>query len=116
MGMRVSCLQDNLSKGLNIVGRAVGTRSTLPVLSNILMATDNGRLRLAATNLEMGITAWIGEWRLLGAGILLHVGVFLVVYRLRGRTAAASATGEDPPARAAAAGVHRAEEGESLTR
>jgi len=60
MGMRVSCLQDNLSKGLNIVGRAVGTRSTLPVLSNILMATDNGRLRLAATNLEMGITAWIG--------------------------------------------------------
>jgi DNA polymerase-3 subunit beta len=60
MGMRVSCLQDNLAKGLNVVGRAVGTRSTLPVLSNILMATDNGRLRLAATNLEMGITAWIG--------------------------------------------------------
>lgn len=60
MGMRVSCLQDNLARGLNIVGRAVGTRSTVPVLANILMATDNGRLRLAATNFEMGITAWIG--------------------------------------------------------
>jgi DNA polymerase-3 subunit beta len=60
MGMRVSCLQDNLARGLNIVGRAVGTRSAVPVLSNILMATDNGRLRLAATNFEMGITAWIG--------------------------------------------------------
>ena len=60
MGMRVSCLQDNLARGLNIVQPAVGTRSTLPVLSNILLTTDNGRLRLAATNLEMGITAWIG--------------------------------------------------------
>jgi DNA polymerase III subunit beta len=60
MGMRTSCLQDNLARGLNIVGRAVGTRSTLPVLSNVLIATDNGRLRLAATNLEMGVTAWIG--------------------------------------------------------
>ena len=60
MGMRVSCLQDNLAKGFSIVGRAVGTRTTLPVLSNILMQSDNGRLRLAATNLEMGVTAWIG--------------------------------------------------------
>lgn len=60
MGMRVSCLQDNLARGLNIVSRAVGARSTLPVLSNVLLATDNGRLRLAATNLELGITAWIG--------------------------------------------------------
>jgi DNA polymerase-3 subunit beta len=58
--MRVSCLQDNLARGLNIVSRAVGARSTLPVLSNVLLATDNGRLRLAATNLELGITAWIG--------------------------------------------------------
>ncbi|GAB4469027.1 MAG: DNA polymerase III subunit beta [Anaerolineae bacterium] len=60
MGMRVSCLQENLARGLNIVSRAVGTRTTLPILSNVLLATDNGRLRLAATNLDMGITAWIG--------------------------------------------------------
>src|SRR5512142_2122334 len=58
--MKVSCLQENLSKGLAIVGRAVATRSTLPVLGNILLATDNGRLKLAATNLEIGITNWIG--------------------------------------------------------
>jgi len=60
MGMRVSCLQENLARGLNIVGRAVGSRTTLPILSNVLLATDNGRLRLAATNLDMGVTAWIG--------------------------------------------------------
>lgn len=57
--MRVSCLQENLARGLTIVSRAVATRSTLPVLSNIMLATDMGRLRLAATNLEMGISCWV---------------------------------------------------------
>ena len=58
--MRVSCLQENLARGLSIVGRAVSPRSTLPVLGNILVATDEGRLKLAATNLEIGINCWIG--------------------------------------------------------
>ena len=58
--MKVSCLQDNLAKGLSIVGRAVSTRSTLPVLANVLLATDNGRLKLSATNLEIVITCWVG--------------------------------------------------------
>ncbi len=58
--MRVSCLQENLAKGLSIVGRAVATRSTLPVLSNVLVATDSSRLKLSATNLELGINCWIG--------------------------------------------------------
>ncbi len=58
--MRVSCLQENLAKGLSTVGRAVATRSTLPVLSNVLLATDNSRLKLSATNLELGINCWIG--------------------------------------------------------
>jgi DNA polymerase III subunit beta len=58
--MKVTVLQENLARGLNIVSRAVSPRSTLPVLSNILVATDEGRLRLSATNLEMGITCWIG--------------------------------------------------------
>ena len=58
--MKVSCLQENLNEGLSIVGRAVATRTTLPVTNNVLIATDNGRLKLAATNLEIAITAWIG--------------------------------------------------------
>jgi len=58
--MKISCLQENLAKGLATVGRAVATRSTLPVLSNILLQSDEGRLRLAATNLEIGINCWIG--------------------------------------------------------
>jgi len=58
--MKVSVTQQNLAHGLNIVSRAVAARTTLPVLSNILLATDEGRLRLSATNLELGITCWIG--------------------------------------------------------
>jgi DNA polymerase-3 subunit beta len=58
--MKVNVSQQQLSHGLSIVSRAVSSRSTLPVLSNILLATDEGRLRLSATNLELGITTWIG--------------------------------------------------------
>src|SRR5687767_5585694 len=57
--MRVTVLQENLARGLGIVSKAVSPRSTLPVLANILIASDEGRLRLSATNLEMGITCWI---------------------------------------------------------
>lgn len=57
--MKVTVLQENLARGLSVVSRAVSPRSTLPVLSNVLIATDEGRLRLSATNLELGITCWI---------------------------------------------------------
>jgi DNA polymerase-3 subunit beta len=58
--MKVSCLQENLAKGLSIVGRAVASRSTLPVLSNVLLATDGDRLKLSANNFELGINCWVG--------------------------------------------------------
>ncbi|NMC78086.1 MAG: DNA polymerase III subunit beta [Chloroflexi bacterium] len=58
--MKASVSQQQLAHGLSIVSRAVSPRSTLPVLSNILVATDEGRLRLSATNLELGISCWIG--------------------------------------------------------
>jgi DNA polymerase-3 subunit beta len=58
--MKVSVSQQQLAHGLNMVSRAVSPRSTLPVLGNVLLATDEGRLRLAATNLELGISCWIG--------------------------------------------------------
>jgi DNA polymerase III subunit beta len=57
--MKVTVLQENLARGLGVVSKAVSPRSTLPVLANILVASDEGRLRLSATNLELGITCWI---------------------------------------------------------
>jgi len=58
--MKLSCLQENLNQGLSIVGRAVATRTTLPITQNVLLATEKSRLKLVATNLEMAITCWIG--------------------------------------------------------
>ncbi|HPH97778.1 MAG TPA: DNA polymerase III subunit beta [Anaerolineaceae bacterium] len=57
--MKVTVPQQQLAHGLSVVSRAVSPRNTLPVLANILIATDEGRLRLSATNLELGITCWI---------------------------------------------------------
>ena len=58
--MWVTVLQENLSRGLATVGRAVATRATLPETQNVLIQTDQGRLKLTATNLEIAISTWIG--------------------------------------------------------
>ncbi len=58
--MRISILQDQLARGLNIVSRAVDSRPTLPVLANVLLLAEDSRLKLAATNLELTIITSIG--------------------------------------------------------
>jgi DNA polymerase-3 subunit beta len=57
--MNISVMQENLARGLGIVSRAVATRATLPVLANVLLRTEDGGLKLTATNLEIGITCWV---------------------------------------------------------
>ena len=58
--MKVSALQDNFAKGLSVVGRAVPARSTLPQASHVKIETDEGRLKLVATDLMIATTCWIG--------------------------------------------------------
>ncbi len=58
--MKVEVLQETLTRGLSIIHPAIQSRNVLQVLGNVLVATDEGRLRLSATDLELGITAWIG--------------------------------------------------------
>src|SRR6185295_10973637 len=58
--MKVSSLQENLNRGLSIVGRAVPVRSTLPQASHVLIETDSGRVKLVATDLTIAVTCWIG--------------------------------------------------------
>src|ERR1700716_3340362 len=53
--MKLECLQENLAEGLNVVGRVVPTKSTLPVLSNVLLSTRDGELQLTANNLELSV-------------------------------------------------------------
>ena len=57
--MKLSVMQENLARGLSVVSRAVSSRSTLPVLANVLLRTEDAGLKLTATNLEIGITCWI---------------------------------------------------------
>lgn len=53
--MKLECLQENLAEGLSVVGRVVPTKSTLPVLSNVLLSTREGELQLTANNLELSV-------------------------------------------------------------
>jgi len=58
--MKVSVLQENLTKGLNTISRFITTKTQLPILNNVLIKTNQGRLKLTATNLETGINLWLG--------------------------------------------------------
>ena len=58
--MKLSCFQEKLNRGLGIVGRAAVARTTLPITNNVLLAAEQSRLKLVATNLEMAISCWIG--------------------------------------------------------
>jgi len=57
--MKVVVTQENLARVLNTVSRIASSRTTLPILNNILIKTEDGKLVLAATNLEVAITETI---------------------------------------------------------
>ena len=77
--MRLSVLQSNLAKGLSIVSRAVESRPSMPVLSNVLLKTEESRLKLAAVNLSLGlgITVWIGANVEIEGAVTLPAKVFV---------------------------------------
>jgi len=58
--MKFTCTQENLNKALNVVGKIINKNSTLPILNNVLLKTEKGRLKLSSTNLEIGINCLIG--------------------------------------------------------
>jgi DNA polymerase III subunit beta len=58
--MKLVCTKENLRKGLFVVSRVVGVGNPLQVLNNILVKTDQGRIKLSSTNLEIGVNTWVG--------------------------------------------------------
>jgi DNA polymerase-3 subunit beta len=58
--MKISVLKENLAKALSTCGRVVSTRGSLEILSNVMLTTEDGRLKVSATNLEVGINYWLG--------------------------------------------------------
>ncbi len=57
--MKITCIQENLARGLRDVRRAVPTRATLPITQNILIETEDARVKLSSTDLELSITTWV---------------------------------------------------------
>ena len=74
--MIVSVLQENLAKSLNIVTKAVDSNPPLPVLANVLLETEDSRLKISATNLELSISVWIGAKVEQSGGITLPARTF----------------------------------------
>ena len=58
--MRISVLLEKFKKGLNAVDRIVASKNTLPILSNVLIKTEEGQVVLSATDLEIGINYYLG--------------------------------------------------------
>lgn len=58
--MELTVTQENLAKALSTVGRVASSRTQLPILNNILLRTDGNRLLVAATNLEIASTQYVG--------------------------------------------------------
>jgi DNA polymerase III subunit beta len=58
--MKLICTQENIDRVVTYLERVIGRQSTLPILSNFLLETEKGRLKISATNLEIGVVAYIG--------------------------------------------------------
>ncbi len=57
--MKITLSQEKLASALSYVSRAVSTKPNIPVLSNVLLEISKDKLKLSATNLDMGINLWI---------------------------------------------------------
>ncbi len=57
--MKIVCTLENLKFGLLTAGRIISPSNTLPILSNLLLKTENGQLKISATNLEIAITTTV---------------------------------------------------------
>lgn len=70
-GLKIFSLQENLKQGLALVGRVAGKNANLPILNNVLIRADEGKIRLVATNLEVGVSSTV-------RGKIEREGVFTV--------------------------------------
>lgn len=57
--MKFKVAQRDLARGINIVQKGISSKTTLPILSGILIETSNGKLKLTGTDLELGIESYV---------------------------------------------------------
>jgi len=68
-GCEFTTTQEHLVRTLRALGGVAGKNPALPILSNVLMKSEQGQLRMSTTDLEVGVTAWV-PGKLRGAGAL----------------------------------------------
>src|SRR3989344_3259373 len=73
--MKLIVLHTNLKNGLGIVSRALGEGSNLPILKNVSLKTQNNKIRLVTTNLELAITHYVSGKILEEGSITVPFGV-----------------------------------------
>ncbi len=73
--MRIVCNKSKLSTGIGIVSKAVSTKTSLPILECILLEVKNGKIKLTANDLEIGIETYV-------EGTILEEGKAAVEARL----------------------------------
>ena len=75
--LRITCSKDELVQGLSLVGRAVSTRTSIQILSGILLEASGGEVRLAATDMELSLRATVPA-QVSGEGAVVLPGRTLV--------------------------------------
>jgi DNA polymerase-3 subunit beta len=76
--MKLTTTKDNLFNALQVVGRAVSSRNTLPSLGGILLNAESGSLTLRATDMELGVTLSLADVGADRDGTVLVPGRLLV--------------------------------------
>lgn len=74
--MQFTCAHEHLNRAVSLVGRAVSTRATMPILANILLETRKDAVKLAATDLDHGIQTEIPAKVKRGGAITLPARLF----------------------------------------
>src|SRR5689334_15475890 len=72
-GLRINVSKDELVSALGVVSRAVSTRTSVQILSGILLEAQGGELRLAATDMELSLRAIVSA-QLEGDGAIVLPG------------------------------------------
>lgn len=79
--MKFKINQDHFSNGLQQVLNVVATRSTMPILSNVLIEAGDGQIELTTTNLDLGIRCRIKADVETPGGITLPVRKLATIVR-----------------------------------
>lgn len=74
--MKIIILRENLKNAFLNVERAIGVSNILPILKNVLIKTEKGRIKISATDLEIGITSWVNGKIVEEGGITVPANIF----------------------------------------